>query len=105
MFEGRGKVAVGPSGGDIETLVEFEDGRVGVLLAGMRVEEARPGELTVGDCLGSLNLNSKAAKAFSSPLRSRFRCVCEDSVVVLRVTPGGGCMGDLLGETFGEVRV
>ena len=107
LLDERGSVVDVPNDGDIDAaVVESEDGRVGVLMGGMRVEELMEGERTLGDCLGSLNLNSKAEKAFSSLPFSRFRCVCEVSAVALRVRPEGGCIGDLLGgETFGGERV
>ena len=97
LVRGRDKVAFVPGGGEIDAEVDFEEGKVGVLIAGMRAEEVVVGEAVEGDCRGSLKLNSKGVKAFSSPLRSRFRVFLE-SPVALRVRLGGGCIGDLPGE-------
>ena len=77
--------------------MDFEEGKVGVLMAGIRAEPAVVGKADVGDCRGSLKLNSKGVNAVSSPLRSRFKELLK-SPVGLRVRPGGGCIGDLLGD-------
>ena len=96
VVRGCDNVAAVPGGGEMDNEVDFEEGRVGVLIAGMRAEGAVVGEAEVGDCRGSLKVNSKGVNAFSSPLRSRFRELLK-SPVALRLRLGGGCIGDLLG--------
>ena len=96
LVRGCDDVTAVPGGGESDDEVDLEEGSVGVLIAGMRAEEAVVGEAEVGDCRASLKVNSNGVNAFSSPLRSRFSAFLK-STVGLRLRPGGGCIGDWLG--------